>query len=105
MDEKIELCKNILLEQQKLINEEFKDLKQPKNIINCKLKDHQVIFIFLIKVEGLKWLLSLNKLKNNGILADDMGTGKTLTIISFISFLFFEKKEKSPFCKKFTNIL
>lgn len=53
--------------------------KQPSQIVNCELKEHQL--------EGFTWLEANFKENCSSILADDMGLGKTLTtIVSFPSF-------------------
>ncbi len=52
---------------------------QPNFIKNCVLKDHQI--------EGLNWLIDLYKCNANGILADQMGLGKTVQSISMLAYL------------------
>lgn len=52
---------------------------QPKCIKNCILKDHQI--------EGLNWLIDIHKCNANGILADQMGLGKTVQTISILAYL------------------
>ena len=43
---------------------------QPRGIKNCTLKDYQI--------KGLNWMIGLHEYQANGILADQMGLGKTL---------------------------
>jgi len=45
-------------------------LEQPKLFKSKKMKDFQLV--------GLNWLMNLNRLNINGILADEMGCGKTI---------------------------
>lgn len=52
---------------------------QPKFIKNCVLKDHQI--------EGLNWLIDIFKCNANGILADQMGLGKTVQSISMLAYM------------------
>ena len=61
---------------------------QPKLIKNCTLKDYQV--------EGLNWLIALHKYNANGILADQMGLGKTVQAISFLAYLDQVEKIRGP---------
>lgn len=44
--------------------------------------------LFPYQIEGIKWMLSIAMRKMGGILADDMGMGKTIQTIGFISYLF-----------------
>ncbi|KAG8215643.1 SNF2 family DNA-dependent ATPase [Butyriboletus roseoflavus] len=48
---------------------------QPSLVTGGKLKDYQL--------EGVEWLVSLDKNGVSGILADEMGLGKTLQVIAF----------------------
>jgi superfamily II DNA/RNA helicase len=59
---------------------------QPKSLKNCVLKEHQI--------EGLNWLIDLHKCNANGILADQMGLGKTVQTIAFLAYL--NEVEKVP---------
>ena len=52
------------------------------------LKDYQLV--------GLNWLISLHELGINGILADQMGLGKTVQAISFLAFLKEHKQINGP---------
>lgn len=52
------------------------------------LKDYQMV--------GLNWLISLYELGINGILADQMGLGKTIQTIAFLAFLKEKKKVAGP---------
>ena len=52
------------------------------------LKDYQMV--------GLNWLISLHELGINGILADQMGLGKTIQAISFLAFLREHKQVTGP---------
>ena len=48
------------------------------------------------QVQGLNWLISLYENGINGILADEMGFGKTLQTISFLGYLRFLRGVKGP---------
>ena len=52
---------------------------QPRGIKNCTMKDYQI--------KGLNWMIDLHECQANGILADQMGLGKTLQSISFLAYL------------------
>ena len=53
---------------------------QPKCLNKeCELQPHQI--------DSLKWMASLHENDLNGILADDMGMGKTIQAIAFIAYL------------------
>lgn len=52
---------------------------QPSIIKGGTLKGYQMI--------GLNWLISLYEIGINGILADQMGLGKTIQTIAFLAFL------------------
>ena len=53
---------------------------QPKCLSkDCELHPHQM--------DSLKWMASLYENKANGIIADDMGMGKTIQAISFLAYL------------------
>eukprot|EP01083_Nonionella_stella_P173138 596342_1 len=56
--------------------------------LKCKLRDYQFV--------GLNWLISLYQNKSNGILADDVGSGKTAQIIALFAWLSGEKKINGP---------
>lgn len=58
---------------------DISQFEQPKNLINCKLFDHQK--------EGHLWMQNLRQNHLGGLLADDMGLGKTLQVISFVCYL------------------
>ncbi len=62
-------------------------VKVPKNI-KATLRPYQI--------EGLNWLIFLDKNNLGGCLADDMGLGKTLQVITFFSYLKSKKKGKNP---------
>ena len=53
-----------------------------------QLKDYQMV--------GVNWLISLYELGINGILADQMGLGKTIQTIGFLAFLREKKKVHGP---------
>lgn len=70
-------------------NHEFIRLtRQPSLIKGGVLKDYQMI--------GLNWLISLYEIGINGILADQMGLGKTIQTIAFLAFLKEMKKISGP---------
>lgn len=52
------------------------------------LKDHQV--------EGLNWLINLYRCNANGLLADQMGLGKTIQTIAFLAYLAEVERVKGP---------
>ncbi|KAI9062898.1 hypothetical protein FKP32DRAFT_760582 [Trametes sanguinea] len=54
-----------------------------------QLKDFQLT--------GLNWLAYLWSQGENGILADEMGLGKTVQSVSFLSYLFHERRQYGPF--------
>ncbi|GKT32775.1 Chromatin-remodeling ATPase INO80, partial [Aduncisulcus paluster] len=64
-------------------------LLTPPPIFSGVLKHYQL--------EGFTWLVSLFDNGMNGILADDMGTGKTVQTIAFLSFLYFYRGVYGPF--------
>ncbi|KAM3137789.1 hypothetical protein pb186bvf_010032 [Paramecium bursaria] len=53
--------------------------QQPKSLVGGQLKDYQLA--------GLNWMISLYEKYLNGILADQMGLGKTIQTIGFIAYL------------------
>jgi SWI/SNF-related matrix-associated actin-dependent regulator of chromatin subfamily A member 5 len=61
---------------------------QPNLLKGGQLKDYQMV--------GLNWLISLYELGINGILADQMGLGKTIQTIAFLAFLKEKKKINGP---------
>ena len=61
---------------------------QPTLIKNCVLKDHQI--------EGLNWLIDLFKCNANGILADQMGLGKTVQSISMLAYMYEVENIRGP---------
>jgi SWI/SNF-related matrix-associated actin-dependent regulator of chromatin subfamily A member 5 len=61
---------------------------QPSILKGGSLKDYQMV--------GLNWLISLHELGINGILADQMGLGKTIQAIAFLAFLKEHKKISGP---------
>ncbi|KAI0743539.1 transcription regulator [Daedaleopsis nitida] len=54
-----------------------------------ELKDFQLT--------GLNWLAYLWSKGENGILADEMGLGKTVQSVSYLSYLFHERRQYGPF--------
>ena len=70
--------------------EEFVRLtRQPANIRGGTLKNYQLV--------GLNWLISLNEIGVNGILADQMGLGKTIQTISLLGYLLEHKGRRGPY--------
>ncbi|KRW99907.1 P-loop containing nucleoside triphosphate hydrolase [Pseudocohnilembus persalinus] len=63
--------------------------KQPSILKGGELKSYQLL--------GLNWMISLYESGLNGILADQMGLGKTIQTISLVAFLREFKKIKGPF--------
>lgn len=61
---------------------------QPALLKGGQLKDYQMV--------GVNWLISLFELGINGILADQMGLGKTIQTIAFLTFLKEKKKAAGP---------
>lgn len=49
------------------------------------------------QAECLQWMISLYNNNQNGILAEDMGLGKTIQIISLITYLIENKQQQGPF--------
>ncbi|KYR01272.1 myb domain-containing protein [Tieghemostelium lacteum] len=60
----------------------------PEFIQNGIMRDYQI--------EGLNWLIKMNECGINGILADELGLGKTLQIISLLAYLNECKGIKGP---------
>ncbi|MCY3412609.1 MAG: DEAD/DEAH box helicase [Candidatus Heimdallarchaeota archaeon] len=52
--------------------------------------------LFPYQIEGVKWLVSIALRKLGGVLADDMGMGKTIQTIAMIAFLFKHKHISDP---------
>ena len=70
--------------------EEFVRLtRQPSNIKGGTLKNYQLV--------GVNWLISLNEIGVNGILADQMGLGKTIQTIAFLGYLLEQKGKRGPY--------
>jgi SNF2 family DNA or RNA helicase len=63
--------------------------KQPTTLIGGKLKEYQI--------QGLQWMVSLYNNHLNGILADELGLGKTIQAISLIVHLMEYKNCEGPF--------
>ncbi|KAH7910079.1 SNF2 family N-terminal domain-containing protein [Hygrophoropsis aurantiaca] len=61
--------------EENTMTEETPKFLQPELITGAKLKDYQL--------EGVEWMVSLDKNGVSGILADEMGLGKTLQTIAF----------------------
>ncbi|KAF6747510.1 SNF2-family ATP dependent chromatin remodeling factor snf21 [Ephemerocybe angulata] len=61
------------------VAEDSQIFEQPALITGAKLKPYQL--------EGLQWMVSLDKNGISGILADEMGLGKTLQTIAFSAYL------------------
>ncbi|EPZ37057.1 SNF2-related domain-containing protein [Rozella allomycis CSF55] len=64
-------------------------VEQPSILIGGRLKDYQL--------KGLQWMVSLYNNHLNGILADQMGLGKTIQTISLIAYLMEVKRQNGPF--------
>ncbi|XP_026282580.1 lymphocyte-specific helicase-like [Frankliniella occidentalis] len=67
--------------------ENRKSKRQPNLVEGVVMRDYQI--------DGLDWLVALDKNDANGILADEMGLGKTLQFISMIAYLLEEGNGKS----------
>lgn len=55
------------------------EVTQPSNLVGGEMKQHQL--------EALEWMINLASQQANGILADDMGMGKTIQAISYLAYL------------------
>lgn len=82
-----------LLKEEEDVEDDADDIeylfRESPAYINGQLRDYQV--------QGLNWLVSLDKNRIAGILADEMGLGKTLQTISFLGYLRYIKKIPGPF--------
>ncbi|GAN06985.1 chromatin structure-remodeling complex subunit snf2 [Mucor ambiguus] len=65
------------------------DVSQPAIMLGGQLK--------LYQVKGLQWMISLYNNNLNGILADEVGLGKTIQAISLIAYLIEKKQQQGPF--------
>ena len=63
-------------------------LQQPKLLTGGQLMTHQM--------EALNWLIGLYNIDQNGILADQMGLGKTIEVISLFAYLYEYKGNQGP---------
>ncbi|XP_075501519.1 ATP-dependent DNA helicase DDM1-like [Primulina tabacum] len=70
------VCENTLTEQERAEKEQHELVP---SLTGGKLKNYQI--------KGLKWMISLWQNGLNGILADQMGLGKTIQTISFLAHL------------------
>ena len=61
---------------------------QPKSLIGGTLTEHQIT--------GLNWMIDLHACEANGILADQMGLGKTIQALALLGYLKDIKKVKGP---------
>jgi hypothetical protein len=59
---------------------------------------HRNYFIIVVvtQIEGMNWLIQLHRHGVNGILADEMGTGKTMQTICLLGFLHHYKSIRGP---------
>lgn len=48
------------------------------------------------QLDGLNWLIHMDSIDVNGILADKMGLGKTRQAVAMMAYLKFTKKVKQP---------
>lgn len=84
---KYESNENKQLTSEYKINEDIK--KQPDSLIGGTLKNYQL--------EGLQWLVSLYNNNLSGILADEIGLGKTIQTIALLAYLIEKKGCNGPF--------
>lgn len=61
---------------------------QPKSLKGGVLTEHQI--------EGLNWMIDLYECEANGLLADQMGLGKTIQALSLLAFLKDKEKIDGP---------
>ena len=64
------------------------EVRQPKCLVGGRLKEYQLA--------GLTWLVSLHNNRLNGILADEIGLGKTIQTIALLAHLL-ERGVPGPF--------
>ena len=64
-------------------------VEDPKSLKGGKLKNYQI--------QGLQWLVSLYNNNLNGILADELGLGKTIQTIALFAYLMEPKNNDGPF--------
>ena len=69
------------------INDEVTE--QPKMLVGGEMNNYQLY--------GLNWMVSLYNNNLNGILADEMGVGKTIQTIALFAYLIEVKKNNGPF--------
>merc|ERR1712223_670320 len=63
--------------------------EQASILVGGKLKEYQI--------KGLEWMVSLNNNNLNGILANEMGLGKTIQTIALVTYLMEKKKNMGPY--------